>query len=362
MKYNIFLAAVFALSIIMSSNVTSAATATTTRYGRTYYSNQFYNNDGSGEASTTRQARIRQYRGQSSDLQNKISALGTTANQIVTMPVLFGVSINDLTPNFGDPRSGGRTHEGEDIMAVLGTPIVTPTDAVVIRTGVGETEGNYVYTANPGGETFVYMHLNTIGEGVVSGLVLKRGDLIGYVGNTGNAAGGPAHLHFEIHNSSGTPVDPFPRLSGEISLQDKIIYLTKILGQTTDANTLSKFLVLNFRNTFLSARSAGLVLPQSIIDALGPINTNPGIGTGGGLSLSRDLYLGITGDDVYALQVWLNHNGFVVSQNGAGSLGNETRYFGSATQAAVIRFQIAHNITPVAGYVGSITRGVLAGL
>ncbi len=72
--------------------------------------------------------------------------------------------------------------------------------------------------------------------------------------------------------------------------------------------------------------------------------------------------MGITGDDVYGLQVWLNHNGFVVSQSGAGSLGQETRYFGSATQAAVMRFQIAHNITPVAGYVGSITRGILATL
>jgi len=76
--------------------------------------------DGSGWQST------RNY-GRSSETQQKISALPTTADPNVTMPVLFGVSVNDISPNFGDPRSGGRTHEGEDIMATKGTPIVSPT-------------------------------------------------------------------------------------------------------------------------------------------------------------------------------------------------------------------------------------------
>ncbi len=73
------------------------------------------------------------------------------------------------------------------------------------------------------------MHLDRIGEGVVSGTVLAQGALVGYVGNTGNASGGPAHLHFEIHSSSGTPVDPFLRLTSEFPLQEKIVYLSKIL-------------------------------------------------------------------------------------------------------------------------------------
>ena len=54
------------------------------------------------------------------------------------MPILFGVSVKNISPNFGDPRDGGaRTHEGEDIMAVKGTPIISPTNAVVIRAGTG---------------------------------------------------------------------------------------------------------------------------------------------------------------------------------------------------------------------------------
>src|ERR1035437_4571313 len=59
------------------------------------------------------------------NLQSKISALSSTADSAIFMPVLFGVSIKDLTPNFGEIRStGGRPHPGEDIMAIKGTPIV----------------------------------------------------------------------------------------------------------------------------------------------------------------------------------------------------------------------------------------------
>ncbi|MES2408931.1 MAG: peptidoglycan DD-metalloendopeptidase family protein [Patescibacteria group bacterium] len=355
MKYSTF-KLVILMAIFILPTLAFAATSTSTRYS---YFRTLYNTDGSAESSTTRQIQIRQYRGQSSELQKKISALPDTSDKTVSMPVLFGVGISDISPNFGDPRSDGRTHEGEDIMAVLGTPIVSPTEAVVIRTGVGETEGNYVYTANPGGETFVYMHLDHIGEGIVSGLVLEAGDLIGYVGDTGNAAGGPAHLHFEIHDNSGTPVDPFPRLTKELSLEDKIDDLTQILKQTTDEDKLSKFLVKNFRSVFIDAKNESIELPQPIVDAIDDLNIIPANGSSG-LLLSRDLYLGITGDDVYALQVWLNNHGFVVSQSGAGSIGNETRYFGSATRAAVIKFQIAHTIAPIVGYVGSITRRVLA--
>jgi peptidoglycan hydrolase-like protein with peptidoglycan-binding domain len=404
----------------------------------------------------------RDYSHQSNDLQQKINALGTTANASVMMPVLFGIEVKDISPNFGDPRDVNRLHLGEDIMAVKGTPIVSPTPAVVLRTGTGTSSGNYVYTANPGGETFVYMHLNNIGEGVVSGLVLGQGSLIGYVGNTGNASGGAAHLHFEIHNSSDTPTDPFPRLTGEFSLQEKISFLSTILTQTSDSATLSQLLVTNFPSTFIKALDAGISLPQPIINAITSIPTTPttlpinvytpilrddlAIGSSGtkvielqnyliqaatgvaatrlasagatgyfgeitqaalieyqiamGISPSigyygaitrafitahpsgdlpspvittiptsntkviftRNLYRGISGEDVRALQKLLNTNGYIVASSGFGSIGNETIYFGSATEAAMIKFQIAHNIFPTAGYVGTLTRAVLVTL
>ena len=89
----------------------------------------------------------------------------------------------------------------------------------------------------------------------------------------------------------------------------------------------------------------------------------PGTPAGGGdvLALTRNLYLGISGEDVRALQKYLNAKGYTVAQEGAGSPGNETAYFGPATKAAVIKFQIARAIVPAAGYVGLITRGILAG-
>ncbi len=417
--------------------------------------------DGSSETRSMRQGRIRGYRQQSDELQQKISSLPTASTTTVVMPVLFGVAVEDVTPNFGDPRdSGTRSHEGEDIMATKGTPIVSPTAAVVLRVGVGASEGNYVYTANPGGETFVYMHLDRIGEGMTSGTVLSQGSLIGYVGNTGNAAGGPAHLHFEIHSASGVPTDPFPRLIGEFLLQEKITYLTNILAQTTDAASFSLFLVTNFRSTFEAARTANILLPALIISSLAsvPVNTTPTSGAtplpNGDLDLDSsgatvtalqtyliqektgpaaarltsagptgyfgaitkaavleyqvansiipangyygastrtyitshpatliqaptvpvvssttnsnrintltvDLHRGSVSEEVRVLQQFLNTHGFIVATNGSGSIGNETTYFGSATEAAVIKFQLAHTISPAVGYVGPLTRAAL---
>ena len=84
------------------------------------------------------------------------------------VPLLFGLV--PVTSNYGDSRGGGtRQHEGQDFFAPKGSPIVSPTEAVVIRTGSGASAGNYVYTANPGGETFRYMHLDEIAN-------IKRGD------------------------------------------------------------------------------------------------------------------------------------------------------------------------------------------
>ncbi len=344
--------------LVLIFPTTSFAETATTTYS---YSNWQTYRDGSDESRSTRRDRIRGYRQQSSELQQKITTLGSSVVQAVPVPVLFGVTLNNISPNFGDPRDGGaRTHEGEDIMAVKGTPIVSPTPSVVLRTGTGTSEGNYVYTANPGGETFVYMHLDKIGEGIVAGQVLAKGDLLGYVGNTGNASGGAAHLHFEIHDSNNNPVDPYPRLSVELTLQEKITDLFSLLTKTSDAAALSQLLVANFRSTFVSAQSQGILLPSQITAVLGTVNIP--VASTGKVVITRNLYRGITGEDVRGLQRLLNANGFVVSSTGAGSVGNETTYFGSATEAAVIRFQIAKGITPVAGYVGPITRAALATL
>ena len=312
------LTALLALTVISPSFALADSTLTASSTTISSDSNEWYQR-GSG--------RMRYYY-DSNGIGQKISALPSVATQAIFIPVLFGVSVKNLFPNFGDPRDGGsRTHKGEDIMAAKGTPIVSPTDAVVLRTGTGSSEGNYVYTANPGGETFVYMHLDRIGEGVTSGTVLAQGSLIGYVGNTGNASGGAAHLHFEVRNSSGTHIDPFPRLTAEFTAEQKNSYLSNILAVTTNPSVLSQFTTAK-----VTASVAGL---------------------------TRDLKQGMSGQDVLALQKKLNANGYTVATSGAGSVGNETTYFGPATQAAVIKFQSANNVAPAVGYVGPLTRNAL---
>lgn len=291
-----------------------------------------------------------------SDFQEKINNLPAEAEKAVSIPILFGVGIENISPNFGAPRSGGRSHEGEDIMATKGTPIISPTEAVVLRTGNGESAGHYVYTTNPGGETFVYMHLDRVGEGVSPGTVLDKGSLIGYVGNTGNASGGAAHLHFEIHNSSGNPTDPFPRLTAELSLSDKMAYVDMILGQSADSQSLAQLLIKNFRSTFTSAIQQGLIIPSVISSLLTPAETKPTMT----LSGTPDLQLGSSGAAVVSLQKYLitaNAGSAAGKLKAAGATGT----FGPITKTALVEFQLVKGISPASGYYGTVTKAYVAG-
>ncbi len=297
-----------------------------------------------------------------SDFQDAVDALPAKNSQAVIMPVLFGVGVKNISPNFGVPRSGGRSHEGEDIMAIKDTPIISPTAAVVLRTGYGSSAGNYVYTANPGGETFVYMHLDRIGEGVMPGMKLEQGSLIGYVGDTGNAAGGAAHLHFEIHNSADKPTDPFPRLTAEPTLQEKMTYLTTILAQTKDVPSLASFLVKNFRTTFTASINDGVIVPTAISDLLG---SNAVATTASTVALSSvpsgvDLEVGSTGAAVVALQKYLiqaNAGSTALKLKAAGATGT----FGPTTKAALVEFQLVKGISPASGYYGPVSKAYIAG-
>lgn len=164
----------------------------------------------------------------SSSVRRKINKLDEDIVEKMPVPVLF-VQYSKIYSDFGDPRdAGARTHEGQDIIAPRGTPIISPTEAVVTRTGKGGSAGIYVYTANPGGETFRYMHLDKIADGIKEGTELKAGDLIGYVGNTGNAQGGVTHLHFEIRDGREA-LDPYPRMTGSLTRTQLIRAITDII-------------------------------------------------------------------------------------------------------------------------------------
>lgn len=309
------------------------------------------------------------------DLGKKIAVLDTNPVQNLPIPVLLGVEPMNLTKNFGDPRDGGaRTHEGLDIMAPKGTPIVSPTAAVVTGIGTQESAGLYVYTSNPGGERFGYMHLSAFAPGIERGTVLAEGDLIGFVGNTGNASGGASHLHFEIVNNGAT--DPYPRLVRSFSLQERMESISKFLPTLPNKSEATIFLAGQFKTTFSAAQTNNIVLPVDINSVLGSMPTSlassvspvsvpvQNIGTNVSVTkvivpFTRNLTIGSYGEDVRALQKFLNANGYTVSISGAGSSGSETNYFGLKTKAALAKYQASENIYPAIGYFGPITRGYI---
>ncbi len=186
-----------------------------------------------------------------------------------SVPVLFGVTLSSVVPDFGAPRGGGtRQHEGQDFMVPLGTPIISPTEAVVTSVGDGESSGNYVTTANPGGERFRYMHLDTIAD-IKRGTRLKAGDFIGTVGDTGNAPPGAYHLHFEVWDEDGRAVDPYPRLKENLTLKEKMAFLPGILRSVRgDEDDYAELLVTTFKNDFARAAASGVSLPRKIEAAL----------------------------------------------------------------------------------------------
>ncbi|GLQ00486.1 hypothetical protein GCM10007891_23390 [Methylophaga thalassica] len=126
-----------------------------------------------------------------------------------------GAKQRDIGSIFGDPRDGGaRKHHGVDIFAKKGTPITAVIDGVA-RTDTGGLGGKHIWLSGGmfglGSARYYYAHLDSFA--VESGDKVKKGDVIGYVGNTGNARTTPPHLHFGIY--AGGPVDPAPFLKPE---------------------------------------------------------------------------------------------------------------------------------------------------
>ncbi|HEY5173206.1 MAG TPA: peptidoglycan DD-metalloendopeptidase family protein [Acidimicrobiia bacterium] len=136
-----------------------------------------------------------------------------TAGQIIVRgtwvcPVQGPVSFTDT---FGAARSGGRRHQGNDVFSPGGTPLVAVTDGTAFFQG-DPLGGNAAYVQGHDGNTYYYAHLN---DYVGGARAVTAGELIGHVGNTGDAAGGPTHLHFEIRpgGPNGRAIDPYPTLA-----------------------------------------------------------------------------------------------------------------------------------------------------
>ena len=135
---------------------------------------------------------------------------GGSSGQIIVSgdwvcPVQGAVSFTDT---FGAPRGNGRTHHGVDMFAARGTPLV----AVAAGSMFFQSDslgGLAAYVTGSDGTTYYYAHLN---DYVGGNRTVSAGELIGHVGNTGDADGGPSHLHFEIRpgGPNGSAIDPYP--------------------------------------------------------------------------------------------------------------------------------------------------------
>jgi murein DD-endopeptidase MepM/ murein hydrolase activator NlpD len=128
-----------------------------------------------------------------------------------SLPVpVAGVKPSHLADTWGGMRSEGRRHEGIDIFAKRGTPVLAATEGIVLRVGTNRLGGQVVWVLGPGGQRHYYAHLDSYGD-VHAGMRIDAGTVLGYVGNTGNAATTPPHLHYGIYTAGGA-VNPYPYL------------------------------------------------------------------------------------------------------------------------------------------------------
>lgn len=131
-----------------------------------------------------------------------------------------GVGAAQLQDTFTDSRAQGRSHEAIDIMAPAGTPVLAVADGTVEKLFTSDAGGLTVYQFEPSGRyAYYYAHLQGYAPGLAEKQALRRGDVIGYVGSTGNANPVAPHLHFAVFELGperrwwqGTAINPYPLL------------------------------------------------------------------------------------------------------------------------------------------------------
>ncbi|MFL5560140.1 MAG: M23 family metallopeptidase [Gemmatimonadaceae bacterium] len=148
------------------------------------------------------------------------SELATLASELI-IPVQ-GIAARDLRDSYTEPRGGGsRSHQALDIPAPRNTPILAAADGRILRKFSSRDGGNMIY-ATDATEKFIlmYAHLERYADGLTDDMPVRQGQVIGYVGTTGNAPPNLPHLHFALARVSdirdwwrGTPINPFPLLA-----------------------------------------------------------------------------------------------------------------------------------------------------
>jgi murein DD-endopeptidase MepM/ murein hydrolase activator NlpD len=122
------------------------------------------------------------------------------------------MSKRKIADTWGAPRGTGRRHEGQDIFAPKGTPILSATNGYVYKIGQNNLGGQTVSVISAGGRVYYYAHLDAYAPNLAVGDPVTTRTVLGFVGTTGNAVGTPPHLHFGIYTMSGA-INPLPLLT-----------------------------------------------------------------------------------------------------------------------------------------------------
>jgi len=151
----------------------------------------------------------------------------TVSPKLTTGGYVFPVyGPSSFSNTFGAPRASTVWHHGEDIFAPLGAPVLAVTKGTLFSVGWNDVGGNRLWLRDTEGNQFYYAHLSAFTPLAVNGAHVKPGDVVGFIGNTGDAEGTPYHLHFEIHpvnmlaEGYDGVVDPNPYLEAWRRLSD----------------------------------------------------------------------------------------------------------------------------------------------
>ncbi len=322
--------------------------------------------------------------------------IASPAHAGFTRPIIFPVDgDNHFIDDFGDGRSGGRVHIGNDIIAKKLTPVLAVRDGMITFAPMVEPSyGYYLALEDSEGYTYHYLHLNNdnpgtddgnggpehaYAPGIQRGAQVTAGQVIAWVGDSGNAETVGAHLHFEIHTPNGTPIDPYESLVAATKPHApqqtvRIIPEGTLIKYPGDATVYLladnvKYAIANEATAQAIGYSLSTVktIPTSEAYRTGvpielsptivfqrngkPIATTSSTAYAPTEAITLDLRLGSKGPQVVILQSILKRLGFFTYPTITG-------YFGDATRTAVLKFQKAYGIEQV-GNVGPKTRAAL---
>jgi murein DD-endopeptidase MepM/ murein hydrolase activator NlpD len=123
-----------------------------------------------------------------------------------------GVAARQLRDTWGAARGADRRHEGVDIFAPRGTPVLATTRGLVWRIGENALGGTVVWVLGPGGDLHYYAHLDRVAD-LAPRQRVEAGTVIGTVGSSGNAERTPPHLHYGLYRRGGGAINPYPLLA-----------------------------------------------------------------------------------------------------------------------------------------------------